>query len=151
MKAFENYMHSQAFFGHHMNVKTDHKIAESAFSWFEEDHIMHVWIYSKSSFPALCFCRESIFFPCSSQIIGTLCFSQVSAYGYITEDYQKYSDHYYDKQWKRLIFYLNHDFDLERRVWKKLHDANIMKLYQRSWPRDKKDVTLTTGFYCYLI
>ncbi|XP_061469364.1 alpha-N-acetylgalactosaminide alpha-2,6-sialyltransferase 1 [Rhineura floridana] len=57
---------------------------------------------------------------------------QVSAYGYITEGYQKYSDHYYDKKWKRLIFYANHDFDLERRTWKKLHDSNIMKLYQRS-------------------
>ncbi|XP_060109202.1 alpha-N-acetylgalactosaminide alpha-2,6-sialyltransferase 1 [Heteronotia binoei] len=57
---------------------------------------------------------------------------QVSAYGYITEGYQKYSDHYYDKEWKRLIFYLNHDFDLERRVWEKLHNANIMKLYHRS-------------------
>lgn len=58
--------------------------------------------------------------------------SQVSAYGYITEGYQKYSDHYYDKDWKRLIFYVNHDFDLERKVWKQLHDANIMKLYQRT-------------------
>ncbi|XP_025023773.1 alpha-N-acetylgalactosaminide alpha-2,6-sialyltransferase 1 [Python bivittatus] len=57
---------------------------------------------------------------------------QVSAYGYITEGYQKYSDHYYDKERKRLIFYTNHDFDLERKVWKKLHDANIMKLYQRT-------------------
>ncbi|XP_019349727.2 alpha-N-acetylgalactosaminide alpha-2,6-sialyltransferase 1 isoform X1 [Alligator mississippiensis] len=57
---------------------------------------------------------------------------RVSAYGYITEGYNKYSDHYYDKVWKRLIFYVNHDFDLERRVWKKLHDENIMKLYQRS-------------------
>ncbi|XP_070790702.1 alpha-N-acetylgalactosaminide alpha-2,6-sialyltransferase 1 [Pituophis catenifer annectens] len=57
---------------------------------------------------------------------------QVSAYGYITEGYQKYSDHYYDKERKRLIFYTNHDFDLERKVWKRLHDANIMKLYQRT-------------------
>ncbi|XP_062977579.1 alpha-N-acetylgalactosaminide alpha-2,6-sialyltransferase 1 [Elgaria multicarinata webbii] len=57
---------------------------------------------------------------------------QVSAYGYITEGYQNYSDHYYDKEKKKLIFYSNHDFDLERRVWKKLHDENIMKLYQRS-------------------
>ncbi|XP_015685546.1 alpha-N-acetylgalactosaminide alpha-2,6-sialyltransferase 1 [Protobothrops mucrosquamatus] len=57
---------------------------------------------------------------------------QVSAYGYITEGYQKYSDHYYDKERKRLIFYTNHDFDLERKVWKQLHDANIMKLYQRT-------------------
>nr|XP_010307284.1 PREDICTED: alpha-N-acetylgalactosaminide alpha-2,6-sialyltransferase 1 [Balearica regulorum gibbericeps] len=57
---------------------------------------------------------------------------RVSAYGYITEGHEKYSDHYYDKDWKRLIFYTNHDFDLEKQVWKKLHDENIMKLYQRS-------------------
>lgn len=58
--------------------------------------------------------------------------SQVSAYGYITEGHEKYSDHYYDKEWKRLIFYINHDFSLEKQVWKRLHDENIMKLYQRS-------------------
>ncbi|NXP53310.1 SIA7A sialyltransferase, partial [Heliornis fulica] len=57
---------------------------------------------------------------------------RVSAYGYITEGHEKYSDHYYDKDWKRLIFYANHDFNLEKQVWKKLHDENIMKLYQRS-------------------
>uniref|UniRef100_A0ACB8EKU1 Alpha-N-acetylgalactosaminide alpha-2,6-sialyltransferase 1 n=2 Tax=Sphaerodactylus townsendi TaxID=933632 RepID=A0ACB8EKU1_9SAUR len=57
---------------------------------------------------------------------------QVSAYGYLTEGHQKYSDHYYDKEWKRFIFYSNHDFDLERRVWKKLHDADIMTLYQKN-------------------
>ncbi|NXJ00405.1 SIA7A sialyltransferase, partial [Psophia crepitans] len=57
---------------------------------------------------------------------------QVSAYGYITEGHKKYSDHYYDKDWKPLIFYTNHDFNLEKQVWKKLHDENIMKLYQRS-------------------
>ncbi|NXX96175.1 SIA7A sialyltransferase, partial [Centropus bengalensis] len=57
---------------------------------------------------------------------------QVSAYGYITEGHEKYSDHYYDKVWKRLVFYTNHDFNLEKQVWKKLHDENIMKLYQRS-------------------
>ncbi|NXJ69870.1 SIA7A sialyltransferase, partial [Rostratula benghalensis] len=57
---------------------------------------------------------------------------RVDAYGYITEGHEKYSDHYYDKTWKRLIFYTNHDFNLEKQVWKKLHDENIMKLYQRS-------------------
>ncbi|NWQ82743.1 SIA7A sialyltransferase, partial [Columbina picui] len=57
---------------------------------------------------------------------------RVSAYGYITEGHEKYSDHYYDKDWKRLIFYTNHDFNLEKQLWKKLHDENIMKLYQRS-------------------
>ncbi|KAM9371418.1 LOW QUALITY PROTEIN: alpha-N-acetylgalactosaminide alpha-2,6-sialyltransferase 1 [Phaethornis superciliosus] len=57
---------------------------------------------------------------------------QVSAYGYITEGHRKYSDHYYDKEWKRLVFYLNHDFNLEKQLWKKLHEENIIKLYQRS-------------------
>ncbi|NXP75953.1 SIA7A sialyltransferase, partial [Ramphastos sulfuratus] len=57
---------------------------------------------------------------------------RVSAYGYITEGHEKYSDHYYDRSWKRLVFYSNHDFNLEKQVWKKLHDENIMKLYQRS-------------------
>ncbi|KFO86414.1 Alpha-N-acetylgalactosaminide alpha-2,6-sialyltransferase 1, partial [Buceros rhinoceros silvestris] len=57
---------------------------------------------------------------------------RVSAYGYITEGHEKYSDHYYDKEWKRLVFYTNHDFKLEKQVWKKLHDNNIMKLYQRT-------------------
>ncbi|XP_035426453.1 alpha-N-acetylgalactosaminide alpha-2,6-sialyltransferase 1 [Cygnus atratus] len=57
---------------------------------------------------------------------------RVSAYGYITEGHEKYSDHYYDKEWKRLVFYINHDFNLEKQVWKKLHDENIIKLYQRS-------------------
>ncbi|NXG55915.1 SIA7A sialyltransferase, partial [Hemiprocne comata] len=57
---------------------------------------------------------------------------RVSAYGYITEGHEKYSDHYYDKDWKRLVFYINHNFNLEKQVWKKLHDENIMKLYQRS-------------------
>ncbi|KFP84917.1 Alpha-N-acetylgalactosaminide alpha-2,6-sialyltransferase 1, partial [Apaloderma vittatum] len=57
---------------------------------------------------------------------------RVSAYGYITEGHEKYSDHYYDKDWKRLVFYINHDFNLEKQVWKKLHNENILKLYQRS-------------------
>ncbi|NXD25458.1 SIA7A sialyltransferase, partial [Spelaeornis formosus] len=57
---------------------------------------------------------------------------RVSAYGYITEGHEKYSDHYYDKDWKHLIFYINHDFNLEKQLWKRLHDENIMKLYQRT-------------------
>ncbi|XP_002188632.5 alpha-N-acetylgalactosaminide alpha-2,6-sialyltransferase 1 isoform X1 [Taeniopygia guttata] len=57
---------------------------------------------------------------------------QVSAYGYITEGHEKYSDHYYDKNWKKLIFYINHDFNLEKQVWKRLHDENIIKLYVRT-------------------
>ncbi|XP_010814911.2 alpha-N-acetylgalactosaminide alpha-2,6-sialyltransferase 1 isoform X1 [Bos taurus] len=56
---------------------------------------------------------------------------QVSAYGFITEGHERFSDHYYDKSWKRTIFYTNHDFKLERALWKRLHDEGIIRLYQR--------------------
>ncbi|KAM4843271.1 alpha-N-acetylgalactosaminide alpha-2,6-sialyltransferase 1 [Thomomys bottae] len=56
---------------------------------------------------------------------------KVSAYGFITEGHERFSDHYYDTSWKRLIFYINHDFALERKVWKQLHDEGIIWLYQR--------------------
>ncbi|XP_012517730.1 PREDICTED: alpha-N-acetylgalactosaminide alpha-2,6-sialyltransferase 1 isoform X2 [Propithecus coquereli] len=56
---------------------------------------------------------------------------QVSAYGFITKGHERFSDHYYDKSWKKLIFYINHDFKLEREVWKRLHDEGIIRLYQR--------------------
>lgn len=56
---------------------------------------------------------------------------KVSAYGFITQGHERFSDHYYDASWKRLIFYINHDFELERMVWKRLHDEGIIQLYQR--------------------
>lgn len=56
---------------------------------------------------------------------------QVSAYGFITEGHEHFSDHYYDKSWKRTVFYINHDFPLERTLWKRLHDEGIIQLYQR--------------------
>ncbi|XP_034360104.1 alpha-N-acetylgalactosaminide alpha-2,6-sialyltransferase 1-like [Arvicanthis niloticus] len=56
---------------------------------------------------------------------------KVSAYGFITEGHERFSDHYYDRSWKRLIFYINHDFKLERTVWKRLHDEGIISLFQR--------------------
>ncbi|MGH0162378.1 UNVERIFIED_CONTAM: hypothetical protein FKN15_071921 [Acipenser sinensis] len=54
----------------------------------------------------------------------------VDAYGYITEDYAKYPNHYYDKTKTETVFYGNHDYALEIKEWKKLHDAEIMNLYQ---------------------
>uniref|UniRef100_A0A8C3YQ74 alpha-N-acetylgalactosaminide alpha-2,6-sialyltransferase n=1 Tax=Catagonus wagneri TaxID=51154 RepID=A0A8C3YQ74_9CETA len=56
---------------------------------------------------------------------------QVSAYGFITEGHERFSDHYYDKSWKRTIFYINHDFKLERTLWKRLQDEGIIRLYRR--------------------
>ncbi|XP_031208505.1 alpha-N-acetylgalactosaminide alpha-2,6-sialyltransferase 1 isoform X2 [Mastomys coucha] len=64
---------------------------------------------------------------------------KVSAYGYITEGHERFSDHYYDTSWKQLIFYINHDFMLERTVWKRLHDEGIIWLYQRPQSDDAKN------------
>ncbi|XP_036054214.1 alpha-N-acetylgalactosaminide alpha-2,6-sialyltransferase 2 isoform X2 [Onychomys torridus] len=56
---------------------------------------------------------------------------QVSAYGFITSNYQKYSDHYFEREKKPVIFYANHDLSLEASLWKSLHNAGILWLYQR--------------------
>ncbi|XP_060700785.1 alpha-N-acetylgalactosaminide alpha-2,6-sialyltransferase 2 isoform X2 [Hemiscyllium ocellatum] len=56
---------------------------------------------------------------------------EVSAYGFITEDYIKYSDHYFDRAYHKLVFYSNHDMKLEMKLWKKLHNYGIIKLYTR--------------------
>ncbi|XP_036383600.1 alpha-N-acetylgalactosaminide alpha-2,6-sialyltransferase 1.1 [Megalops cyprinoides] len=56
----------------------------------------------------------------------------VDAYGFITADHPKYSNYYYERFRKtNVIFYGNHDYGLEIKTWKKLHDANIIRLYQR--------------------
>ncbi|XP_018530380.1 alpha-N-acetylgalactosaminide alpha-2,6-sialyltransferase 2 isoform X2 [Lates calcarifer] len=56
---------------------------------------------------------------------------QVSAFGFITEDYAAFSDHYYDSVRRPLKFYSNHDFQLERRLWEVLHYNRVINLYQR--------------------
>eukprot|EP00079_Xenopus_tropicalis_P012748 XP_002940138.2 PREDICTED: alpha-N-acetylgalactosaminide alpha-2,6-sialyltransferase 2-like isoform X1 [Xenopus tropicalis] len=56
---------------------------------------------------------------------------QVSAYGFITPNYKTFSDHYYDKAFKKIIFYANHSFLREMRLWQKLHNAGVIKLYMR--------------------
>ncbi|CAH2302088.1 alpha-N-acetylgalactosaminide alpha-2,6-sialyltransferase 2 [Pelobates cultripes] len=57
---------------------------------------------------------------------------QVSAYGFITPNYHLFSDHYYEREKKKLEFYANHDMLMEMKLWGKLHEKGIMKLYQRS-------------------
>ncbi|TRY65453.1 hypothetical protein DNTS_003560 [Danionella cerebrum] len=56
---------------------------------------------------------------------------QVSAYGFITDNYNDFSDHYYDQVKKPVIFYANHDFEMEGKLWKHLHALNVLWLYQR--------------------
>nr|XP_046213501.1 alpha-N-acetylgalactosaminide alpha-2,6-sialyltransferase 1-like [Oncorhynchus gorbuscha] len=56
----------------------------------------------------------------------------VDAYGFITEDHDKYPNYYVERNSKtKVIFYSNHDYNLEIKTWKKLHDAEIIRLYQR--------------------
>ncbi|PIO23744.1 hypothetical protein AB205_0143910, partial [Aquarana catesbeiana] len=56
---------------------------------------------------------------------------QVDAYGFITSNYKRYSDHYYEKEKKKLEFYANHDMLMEMHLWQKLHQYGIIKLYHR--------------------
>ncbi|KAM4715080.1 alpha-N-acetylgalactosaminide alpha-2,6-sialyltransferase 2 [Anableps anableps] len=54
---------------------------------------------------------------------------QVSAYGFMTPDYSNYSDHYFDKAYRKVAFYANHDMHMEMIVWQKLHKAGLITLY----------------------
>ncbi|XP_073540062.1 alpha-N-acetylgalactosaminide alpha-2,6-sialyltransferase 2 [Phyllobates terribilis] len=56
---------------------------------------------------------------------------QVDAYGFITKNYNKYSDHYFERTKRQLEFYANHDMIMEMQLWSKLHQKGIMTLYQR--------------------
>ncbi|KAM9463270.1 alpha-N-acetylgalactosaminide alpha-2,6-sialyltransferase 2-like [Clarias gariepinus] len=56
---------------------------------------------------------------------------EVNAYGFITPDYKKYSDHYYDKSYQKLHFYANHDMDMELKLWQRLHKLKLINLYMR--------------------
>ncbi|XP_041095815.1 alpha-N-acetylgalactosaminide alpha-2,6-sialyltransferase 2-like isoform X2 [Polyodon spathula] len=56
---------------------------------------------------------------------------QVSAYGFMTPNYAKFSDHYYDNVYHKVTFYINHDFRMEMRLWQQLHEAGIIQLYTR--------------------
>lgn len=59
--------------------------------------------------------------------------SQVNAYGFITEDYEKYPNYYVEKSVKTPVtMYINHDYILEMKTWQKLHQSKIIKLYQRT-------------------
>uniref|UniRef100_A0A673NG16 alpha-N-acetylgalactosaminide alpha-2,6-sialyltransferase n=1 Tax=Sinocyclocheilus rhinocerous TaxID=307959 RepID=A0A673NG16_9TELE len=56
----------------------------------------------------------------------------VDVYGFITEDHHKYSNYYYEKLKKTsVIFFINHDYGLEIKTWKELHDSGIIRLFQR--------------------
>ncbi|CAH2291506.1 alpha-N-acetylgalactosaminide alpha-2,6-sialyltransferase 2-like [Pelobates cultripes] len=57
---------------------------------------------------------------------------EVNAYGFMTPNYAKFSDHYYDAKYKKVVFYANHSFRKEMEVWQNLHKAGVIKLYMRN-------------------
>ncbi|XP_064180480.1 alpha-N-acetylgalactosaminide alpha-2,6-sialyltransferase 2 isoform X1 [Anguilla rostrata] len=56
---------------------------------------------------------------------------QVSAYGFMTPDFRKYSDHYYDNTYRPVGFFINHDLHMEMSLWQQLHQAGLILLYMR--------------------
>ena len=56
---------------------------------------------------------------------------QVSAYGFMTPDYKKYPNHYYDKTLSKVRFFANHDYGSELGLWQQLHKAGLMRLFMR--------------------
>ncbi|XP_074518644.1 alpha-N-acetylgalactosaminide alpha-2,6-sialyltransferase 2 [Halichoeres trimaculatus] len=60
---------------------------------------------------------------------------KVTAYGFMTPDYIKYSDHYFDKVYRRVHFYANHDMKLEMVLWQQLNQAGLIQLYMRNLER----------------
>uniref|UniRef100_UPI00358FF269 alpha-N-acetylgalactosaminide alpha-2,6-sialyltransferase 2-like n=1 Tax=Myxine glutinosa TaxID=7769 RepID=UPI00358FF269 len=57
---------------------------------------------------------------------------QVSAFGFITNNYKNFSDHYFDKTYKRTVFYVNHNFGLEMKLWERLDNEKVMTLFTRN-------------------
>ncbi|CAL8263366.1 unnamed protein product [Arctogadus glacialis] len=56
---------------------------------------------------------------------------QVSAYGFMTPDYKKYPNHYYDKTLSKVRFFANHDYGSELELWQQLHKDGLIRLYMR--------------------
>ncbi|NXA35954.1 SIA7B sialyltransferase, partial [Eudromia elegans] len=54
---------------------------------------------------------------------------QVSAFGFLTPDYEAYSDHYFDRTRKRVQFFANHDLRMEMRLWQRLRRSGLLQLY----------------------
>ncbi|XP_002735889.3 alpha-N-acetylgalactosaminide alpha-2,6-sialyltransferase 2-like [Saccoglossus kowalevskii] len=56
---------------------------------------------------------------------------EVSAYGFGV-NFRKYTTHYYDKQYTKFVYYANHDFKQELKLWNDLDAEGIIKLYKRA-------------------
>ncbi|XP_078700933.1 alpha-N-acetylgalactosaminide alpha-2,6-sialyltransferase 2-like [Branchiostoma floridae x Branchiostoma belcheri] len=52
------------------------------------------------------------------------------AYGFITKTWRNYTNHYYEDTFQKFLFYVNHDFKMEIKLWDDLDRAGIISLYR---------------------
>eukprot|EP00063_Salmo_salar_P074288 XP_014049123.1 PREDICTED: alpha-N-acetylgalactosaminide alpha-2,6-sialyltransferase 2-like [Salmo salar] len=78
---------------------------------------------------------SQLYMPCTGALMLLtalhMC-DQVSAYGFITKNFADFSDHYYDAVMLPLLFYANHDMQMESWLWEVLHARKVMSLYKRT-------------------
>uniref|UniRef100_A0A3B4DUS1 alpha-N-acetylgalactosaminide alpha-2,6-sialyltransferase n=1 Tax=Pygocentrus nattereri TaxID=42514 RepID=A0A3B4DUS1_PYGNA len=65
----------------------------------------------------------------------------ISAYGFITWNYEDFSEHYYDAEKKPLLFYANHDMLMEGELWEFLNSSRVLWLYQRNGMKSRHSET----------
>ncbi|CAH1249189.1 ST6GALNAC2 [Branchiostoma lanceolatum] len=53
-----------------------------------------------------------------------------NAYGFITKTWRNYTNHYYEDTFQKFTFFVNHDFNMEIKLWDDLDRAGIISLYR---------------------
>ncbi|CAJ1081452.1 LOW QUALITY PROTEIN: alpha-N-acetylgalactosaminide alpha-2%2C6-sialyltransferase 2 [Xyrichtys novacula] len=102
------------------------KIYHPDFVRYTRNRFLHSRILSKK--------HENLYRPSTGAVMLLAALhtcDEVNAYGFMTPDYAKYSDHYFDKVKKQVHFYANHDFRLEMVLWQLLHREGLIRLYMR--------------------
>ncbi|XP_042360488.1 alpha-N-acetylgalactosaminide alpha-2,6-sialyltransferase 2-like [Plectropomus leopardus] len=56
---------------------------------------------------------------------------QVSAYGFMTNNYEEFPTHYFDTIKRPPLFYYTHDMQMENGLWELLHRRRVISLYHR--------------------
>uniref|UniRef100_A0A8C4WSV2 alpha-N-acetylgalactosaminide alpha-2,6-sialyltransferase n=1 Tax=Eptatretus burgeri TaxID=7764 RepID=A0A8C4WSV2_EPTBU len=57
--------------------------------------------------------------------------SNVSALGFLTENYNNFSSYYCDRTYTKFMHYADHSFNQEKALWQRLHDAGVLQLFTR--------------------
>uniref|UniRef100_A0A3B3TK44 alpha-N-acetylgalactosaminide alpha-2,6-sialyltransferase n=1 Tax=Poecilia latipinna TaxID=48699 RepID=A0A3B3TK44_9TELE len=117
------------------------RVAEGEYRQYNETrfYVLHQdflrYVRNRSVFPNIL--QEVVYY---LFVLCLFCHPQVSAYGFMTDDYSKYSNYYFQKYLKtNVVFYANHDYIMEKNLWKSFHERKIMKLFQKAKPQEKTE------------